>query len=119
MPTDWETAPVKYATRMNAEVLSEATKPDFEFDYLDIGNVSEEGQLLGVERMRFEAAPSRARRVVNSGDVLVSTVRTYLKAIAHAPPMTNPLVCSTGFAVLRPRNGLDSRFLFYWARSSF
>jgi type I restriction enzyme S subunit len=119
MPQDWETSPVKYATRMNAEVLSETTKPDFEFDYLDIGNVSDEGQVLGVERMRFDAAPSRARRVLNTCDVLISTVRTYLKAVAHAPKVTSPLVCSTGFAVLTPRTNLDSRFLFYWARSSF
>jgi type I restriction enzyme S subunit len=56
---------------------------------------------------------------VTGGDVLVSTVRTYLKAIAHAPTLTSPLVCSTGFAVLTPRSSLDSRFLFYWARSSF
>lgn len=119
MPQDWETSPVKYATRMNAEVLSETTNPDFEFDYLDIGNVSDEGRVLGVERMRFDAAPSRARRVVSNGDVLVSTVRTYLKAIAHAPPVSSQLVCSTGFAVLTPCAYLDSRFLFYWARSSF
>jgi len=69
--------------------------------------------------MRFADAPSRARRVVQDGDVLVSTVRTYLRAIAHIDKVEEPLICSTGFAVLSANGAVHSRFLAYWTRSVY
>jgi type I restriction enzyme, S subunit len=53
---------------------------------------------------------------VRDGDVIISTVRTYLQAIA---PVENPpdnLIVSTGFAVVRPSNLLDHRFCKYALR---
>ncbi|MGJ8757002.1 restriction endonuclease subunit S [Acinetobacter sp. HC8-3S] len=69
------------------------------------------------EELLFENAPSRARRVVKSGDVLVSTVRTYLKAITYVESAEDNLIASTGFAVLSPLDILDSKFLGYWIQS--
>ena len=48
-------------------------------------------------------APSRARRLVCDGDTIVSTVRTYLRAIAPVSAPPPEMVVSTGFAVIRPR----------------
>lgn len=45
-PSAWRISTVKYSTRMNAEVLSEATPPTYAFDYLDIGNVGEDGAVV-------------------------------------------------------------------------
>ena len=59
----------------------------------------------------FEDAPSRARRIVRTGDVIVSTVRTYLKAVASIQD-DKDVIASTGFAVIRPKE-VDSRFLAY------
>lgn len=59
----------------------------------------------------FEDAPSRARRIVRTGDVIVSTVRTYLKAVASIRD-DKDVIASTGFAVIRPKE-VDSRFLAY------
>ena len=50
----------------------------------------------------FKDAPSRARRIVKDGDIIVSTVRTYLKAIAYIENPPKNLIVSTGFAVLNP-----------------
>ena len=75
--------PVKHLGRLNADVLPEDTDPDYEFDYIDIGSVTLEEGVHQKERMRFETAPSRARKPVRTGDVIVSTVRTYLKAVAR------------------------------------
>ncbi|MEK7674845.1 MAG: restriction endonuclease subunit S [Verrucomicrobiota bacterium] len=102
---------LKYAATINDEALSEETDPDFELEYVDIGNVDSSGQIHQTTAYRFEAAPSRARRKVRDGDVIISTVRTYLQAIApiEAPP--GNLIVSTGFAVVRPSpQKLDSRF---------
>ena len=55
------------------------------------------------ETMYFKDAPSRARRIVKKGDTIISTVRTYLKAITYIPEVTKNLIVSTGFAVIRPK----------------
>src|SRR5208283_3303235 len=66
----------------------------------------------------FSDAPSRARRRVKDGDVIVSTVRTYLKAIAQVVEPPTNLIVSTGFAVIRPRS-VHSKFLGYLVESEY
>lgn len=108
---------MKYEVRINPEVLPESTAPDRVLRYIDIGNVDSFGRVLGVEEMRFEDAPSRARRIPRLGDSIIATVRTYLRAIAYISEDDPSMVCSTGFAVVRPGKRLDSKYLFYWLRS--
>ena len=113
VPEHWQVKPLKTITSINDEVLPESLSPDYEIEYVDIGSVSLANGIEKTEAMPFGDAPSRARRIPRDGDVLVSTVRTYLKAIA---PVVNPpsnLVASTGFAVVRPRHGLEPGFLKY------
>jgi type I restriction enzyme S subunit len=109
---------LKYAATINDEALSESTDADFELAYIDIGNVDSQGRVHDIVNYRFEAAPSRARRVVRDGDVIISTVRTYLQAIAPVENPPNNLIVSTGFAVVRPSNILDQRFCKYALRAS-
>src|SRR5690606_21828835 len=68
--------------------------------------------IVNATEMPFGEAPSRARRVVKRGDVIVSTVRTYLRAVAQVDREHDGAVVSTGFAVLRPRQ-IDQRYLRY------
>ena len=108
---------LKFAATINDEALPENVDPDFEIAYIDIGNVDSSGAIHEIVDYRFEAAPSRARRIVRDGDVIISTVRTYLQAIAPiiAPPEN--LIVSTGFAVVRPRpDQLDPGFCRYAVR---
>ncbi len=63
--------------------------------------------------MSFGISPSRARRVVKKGDTIVSTVRTYLKAIGYIDSVDENLIASTGFAVLTPTNKMHSKYLYY------
>lgn len=119
IPDHWETHRLKRVATINDETLPEGTNPDYEISYIDIGNVDATEGIVAQETFAFGEAPSRARRVVRNGDVIVSTVRTYLRAIA---PVVNPepnLVVSTGFAVIRPRPGLDSRFAAYTLRAPY
>ena len=110
---------LKYAATINDEALSEETDPDFELQYVDIGNVDSSGRVDQIATYRFDAAPSRARRIVRNGDVIISTVRTYLQAIAAIENPPSNLIVSTGFAVVRPRNGkLDANFCKYAVRES-
>ena len=94
---------LKFAATINDEALPENVDPDFEIAYIDIGTVDSSGTIHEIVEYRFEAAPSRARRIVRDGDVIISTVRTYLQAIAPIIDPPENLIVSTGFAVVRPR----------------
>lgn len=111
IPVDWSIKKLKYYTTINDEVLTESTAPNYEFRYVDIGSVTLQKGIEQYQGFSFENAPSRARRIVRAGDVIVSTVRTYLKAVASIHDDKDVIV-STGFAVIRPKE-VDSRFLAY------
>ena len=111
IPVDWSIKKLKYYTTINDEVLAESTAPNYEFRYVDIGSVTLQKGIEQYQGFSFENAPSRARRIVRAGDVIVSTVRTYLKAVASIHDDKDVIV-STGFAVIRPKE-VDSRFLAY------
>ena len=117
VPEHWEVRRLKHSLGINAAVLPEDTEPDYEFRYIDIGSVGT-GELISDPRpLRFATAPSRARRVVGRGDTLVSTVRTYLKAVWHADKDIRDVVASTGFAVLTPRPWILPKYVGYVCRS--
>lgn len=109
--------PLKRVARINERTLGEDTPADRLMRYVDISNVSDNGQILEPQVLTFENSPSRARRLVTSGDTIISTVRTYLKAIAYLPDPDSDTVVSTGFAVLTPRPEVDSRYLAWAVRS--
>lgn len=117
IPSHWDVKQLKFAVTCNDEALGENTEPDYEMLYVDISSVSLTDGIKHKEELLFENAPSRARRVVKSGDVLVSTVRTYLKAITYVESAEKNLIASTGFAVLRPSEKFDSKFIGYWIQS--
>lgn len=94
--------------------------PDEEFTYIDIaaidnaqGQVSETKAMLGID------APSRARQVVQAGDVIVSTVRPNLRGSAWIPQHLDSQVCSTGFCVLRPSKKTTTGFIYAVIRSDW
>ena len=112
IPAHWEAKRLKYLATVNDETLPENTDPNKEITYVDIGNVDSVKGITGTEDLIFENAPSRARRIVRQGDVIISTVRTYLKAIARIESTSTSFIVSTGFAVIRSRQ-LDDGYIAY------
>lgn len=107
-------APLWALCSLNDDTLKESTPADFAFEYVDISNVTEGHISDDLESLTFGAAPSRARRLAQPNDVIISTVRTYLRAIALVGAAEFQRVYSTGFAVLRPVEGtVDPRYLAY------
>lgn len=91
--------------------------PDQAFSYLDIGSIdSEGGTVLKAKVVSGADAPSRARQLIASGDVIISTVRPYLKANAVVPADLENPIASTGFCVLRPKTQRLSRVLWGMSR---
>ena len=118
IPAHWDVRRLKYLATVNDEALPETTDPEMGITYVDIGNVDSVEGITGTEDLVFEDAPSRARRIVRQGDVIISTVRTYLKAIARIEPTDANLIVSTGFAVVRPRH-LHDGFVAYALSSPY
>lgn len=89
-----------------------------EFVYIDLGAVDNaRKEILTPSVVSSTEAPSRARQLVSAGDVLVSTVRPNLNAVAVVPQSLDGATASTGFTVLRPTSDLHGRYLFHWVRS--
>ncbi len=117
IPEHWTVKRLKYSVEINKNKLSEDTDQEYEFKYVDIGNVSFGKLENDPPSMTFKDAPSRARRVIHKGDTIVSTVRTYLKAITYIDESLDSQIASTGFAVLTPLGTILEKYLFYLSTS--
>ena len=117
VPAHWKVCRLKNWVSINENVLPETTDPSYEFHYLEIGAVGTGTLTDEPTRIRFASSPSRARRILNYGDTIVSTVRTYLKAVWFAETSSENLICSTGFTVLSPGKGTVPKFVSYLAQS--
>jgi len=90
-----------------------------DFVYVDISSVdAKQKRIAEPKNIPCSSAPSRARQLLESTDVLVSTVRPNLNCVAYVPGELEGAIASTGFCVLRPnKQALDSRYLFHWVQS--
>ncbi|MGC1954598.1 MAG: restriction endonuclease subunit S, partial [Gammaproteobacteria bacterium] len=107
----WEVAPLKHLASIDARVLPESTDENYTFKYFDISSVGTGRLTAEPETMRFGQAPSRARRILKRGDTILSTVRTYLKAVFYVSDEVEDWIASTGFAALTPKKAIHPPFL--------
>jgi restriction endonuclease S subunit len=99
---------------INRKSLSEkATPAEYTFKYIDIGSVIAPRKLGTPEVYRFENSPSRARRCVQNGDILVSTVRPNLKSFVRLSNIHGNFIASTGFAVITPNNATFGSLIYH------
>ncbi len=89
------------------------------FDYIDLSSVDKDTKsIVSIERYECSDAPSRARQLVETDDVLVATVRPNLNGVALVNGSHHGMTASTGYCVLRPdKDKLDSRYLFHWVKT--
>ena len=116
IPSNWDVIKLKYISIINRQTLPENTPLNLIFDYVDIGGVTQ-NKITTSEEFIFSKAPSRARRIACPGDTIIATVRTYLKAIAHVDQDCSKKIYSTGFAIIEPHQGINSKFLTYCLQS--
>jgi type I restriction enzyme, S subunit len=91
--------------------------PDEQFQYVDIVSIDRLTKRITSPQLLWgRNAPSRARKEIMAGDVLVSMTRPNLNAVALVPPEFERQIASTGFDVLRPV-GVEPRWLFYVVRA--
>ena len=114
----WETQKLSDVIE-KGETINPTTNPDTKFSYIDVSSVDRKNfSISKTQTLRGKDAPSRARRLVKTGDVLFATVRPTLQRIAIVPEKLNGEVCSTGYIVLRPKASIIcSKFIFYYMLS--
>jgi type I restriction enzyme, S subunit len=90
-------------------------EPRDEFWYIDVSAVSRESlSIREPQRVKGTDAPSRARKLVKSGDTIYATVRPTLRRIAFIGHEFDDQIASTAFCVLRPnKDSVAPRFLYY------
>lgn len=71
-----------------------------DYKYIELANIGKSGEIDGVGVFHGSDLPTRARRLVKSGDVVVSSVEGSLESIAIITDSYDNAVCSTGFYVV-------------------
>ncbi|MHB1621011.1 MAG: restriction endonuclease subunit S [Sulfuricella sp.] len=116
VPTGWASDRLKDVAAINVSSLPADTDADYEFDYLEISNVDYHGIVdpKAIERLRYEDAPSRARRRIAANSTVISSVRPNLQAVAFVPDGRADFICSTGFNVVKPKpSKFHPKFAYY------
>ena len=111
IPKGWKVASMKDLADVNARTIKR-DYPHVRIRYVDISSVSQ-GSLDQTTTYDLADAPSRAKRLVQTGDTIWSCVRPNRKAYLYIDRPADNLVVSTGFAVLSPRI-VPASYLHQW-----
>ncbi len=100
------------------QLIDPKCEPDKQFWYIDISAVDNTvKRITNPQIVTGKLASVRARQVVQTNDVIVSTTRPNLNAVALVPAEYGGEICSTGFCVLRCGPELDPQYLFAFVQS--
>jgi type I restriction enzyme S subunit len=109
---EWEKRELSEVAEINPGSINDDSFNFDEIKYLDISSVGK-GFIEELSDYSLEEAPSRAKRTVKEGDTVLSRVRPIREQFTLLRNPPDNLVVSTGFAVLRAKEGIDDRFLYY------
>jgi len=112
LPEGWSLESFSNVVEINSNTLSASTPDDYSFYYLSLSDVNSGVINHPAEKICFKSAPERARRIVKQGDILLSTVRPNLQGFGYVDFNGDDYVCSTGFAVLRPKTNVIGQYLY-------
>jgi type I restriction enzyme S subunit len=95
-------------------------KDDYNIEYVDISSIdNQEKKIVSYQTIHSKDAPSRAKQILKKNDILVSTVRPNLNAVAiNQIESKNVVVGSTGYCVLRCTKDIDVNYLFNYCKSN-
>jgi very-short-patch-repair endonuclease len=114
IPKGWAVGALSDVASLNPESWSKETRPEV-INYIDLSNVKW-GSIDAVVGYTHQDAPSRAQRVLRSGDTIVGTVRPGNGSYAFIN--ADGLTGSTGFAVLRPHRSEYAQFIYLAATAA-
>lgn len=115
IPESWKWVRLRTAVYNRGQII-----PNMTFSYIDIGSIDNKRQRLNSEENIIEPdkAPSRARKIVEYGDILYSTVRPYLHNMCIIDRDFSFMpIASTGFATMTCYTEIYNKYLFYYLMS--
>jgi type I restriction enzyme S subunit len=114
MPKSWKSEIISNVVEKTKQIDPRKT-PNLSFKYIDVSGISNEFyKIIEYRTYNGSNAPSRARKLIQTNDVIFATVRPTLKRIAYVDEEYDGKICSTAFCVLRSKkNVLSSRYLYY------
>lgn len=118
LPEGWKWVKLGEVCEPVKKVRRNETLENESFIYLDIGGIDNSiNKIVSHKSYMWKDAPSRAQQIVNNGDTLFSTVRTYLKNIAIVDKtIYSNQICSSGFTVIRGKKDvLLSKYVFHYS----
>ncbi|MCE7597237.1 restriction endonuclease subunit S [Vibrio fluvialis] len=115
---DWDRHSLSDLVYVDKKSLGKKTPDDFEFKYISLSDVATGNIGANLEIHKYATAPSRARRVLQNGDILLSTVRPNLKGFAKISEKHADCIASTGFSVLTPKKRVSADYIYQYIFSS-
>lgn len=105
---------------LKTENIKWSENKESDFDYIDLSSVSREDfSILETQKVNESNAPSRAKKLVQTNDVIFGTTRPTLMRVTIIPEQYNNQLCSTGFCVLKADiTKILPSFIFYFIQSS-
>ena len=110
LPENWKLVRLGDIAKVNEKSLTKKSQPDF-IRYIDISSVST-GAFDTPKLLKKDETPSRAKRILRSNDVIISTVRPNLKQFSFIEEAQENLIASTGFCVISSNNSKLAWYLY-------
>jgi type I restriction enzyme, S subunit len=111
---EWTRKHFRDAVYVDRNSLGQNTPADFRFRYISLSDVETGTIASELPELEFASAPSRARRKLTTGDILMATVRPNLQAFARVGGHHADCIASTGFAVLTAKPGFDPSYIYHY-----
>jgi len=117
----WEKFDLDEVCEINKnKIIGNKIKLEKNYTYVDITSLDNKTNEIDFSNIiKGVDLPSRARRIGNNDDVIFSSVRPNLKAIAHLNDIKENTLFSTGFMILTPKENILSKFLYYSVCSEY
>ena len=115
LPSGWDIKELIFVADINKNSLSKDTHLK-DIEYIDISSVGTR-VLETTTSYNINNAPSRAKRIINDGDTIISTVRPNRKSYLYIQNPKKNMIASTGFAVISPKN-INKNYLHYYLTSN-
>lgn len=97
------------------ETIAPTKNPNDEFIYIDVSSVNKDTkEIESVTVLIGKNAPSRARKLIKTNDVIFATVRPTHRRVAIITEKYNNQVCSTGYFILRAKKNIYNNLIYYF-----
>jgi len=118
LPKGWKWE--KIGNIIDKKIKTFSKSNEGEFTYVDISSIDNyHKRIVEPKNILIKDAPSRAKYVLQTGDIVISNVRPNLNAVAYINDKFSNSVGSSGFTVIRALNNNYKGFLFLFFTSPY